>query len=673
MATLSRSEYWDRVYACWLGKNCGGTLGAPLEKAFGQDEPFDVDWYPELRAGGIPNDDLEMQLIWLKAVEEQGFDLTARHLAQYWLDYIGYNFDEYGLNKTNLRLGLLPPVSGYYNNWFRDCMGSPIRSEIWACLAPGSPALAVRYAYEDAIVDHAGGEGVWGELFNAAVQSAAFVEHDPQTLLDIGLGYIPPDAATARTVQAARAAHREGADWREARRRVLAAAPHYVAQYAPINIGFQVLGWLYGRDFGDTLCTTVNCGYDTDCTGATVGALLGVLGGRQGLPEKWTAPLGEGISTNESWGGLRHASAGANPVPTTLAELTDRVCTLGARLLAVRGAPLQIGDQTDLRGFDAGSLRAPADLTAALWQAGPLHLGHTLGALSVELDYGDAPVIVPGTPRDLQVRVQNRRAETLTLDAHLAPPAGWAATPTAPQTVSVPAHESATLRYVLHVDEPVHVRNSNRATLLVQPRERPAEVAVPVVLVGARRWLLWGPEAAGDADAGALLDRPRAPEDFLARGGSASRLEAEGRGSGWHVSHAPGNALPDTIEPDWTGVLYARLFLRSPRAQDVRLGVPATCPRKLWLNGRLVHEVRRPSLLRPNYSGDGASYVDSALERGWNDVLIKYARDASAPPFTAHLTLSTTGRLYHGLVDVEWTCLPWERNLDESSGYEVNP
>jgi hypothetical protein len=39
------------------------------------------------------------------------------------------------------------------------------------------------------------------------------------------------------------------------------------------------------------------------------------------------------------------------------------------------------------------------------------------------------------------------------------------------------------------------------------------------------------------------------------------------------------------------------------------------------------------------------SYIDSALERGWNEVLIKYARDASAPPFAAHVTLSTMGRL----------------------------
>jgi hypothetical protein len=137
---LSRDEYRDQVYACWLGKNSGGTLGEPLERAFGDPEPLDVWWYPELREGGLPNDDLEMQLIWLKAVEEQGLDLTAQDLAEYWISHIGYNYDEYGLSKTNLRLGLLPPVSGAHNNrFFRDCMGSPIRSEIWACLAPGVP------------------------------------------------------------------------------------------------------------------------------------------------------------------------------------------------------------------------------------------------------------------------------------------------------------------------------------------------------------------------------------------------------------------------------------------------------------------------------------------------------------------------------------------------------
>jgi hypothetical protein len=201
---LTGPRFADKLRGCWIGKNCGGTFGTPLEEAWGRAEPFDVWWYPELQEGGLPNDDLEMQLIWLVALEEVGPGLKARDLARFWLDHIGYNFDEYGLSKTNLRLGLEPPVSGAFNNWFVDCMGSPIRSEIWACVAPGLPRLAVALSYEDAICDHAGGEGVYGELFNAAFQSAAFVLDDREQLLDIALSYVPEDSATARAVGAAR-------------------------------------------------------------------------------------------------------------------------------------------------------------------------------------------------------------------------------------------------------------------------------------------------------------------------------------------------------------------------------------------------------------------------------------------------------------------------------------
>jgi hypothetical protein len=214
---LGGEDYADRVYGCWQGKNAGGTLGTPLEEAWGQEEPFDVWWYPELQEGGLPNDDLEMQLVWLKAAEECGPGITARDLSRYWLDHIGYNWDEYGLSKRNLRLGLEPPVSGNFNNWFIDCMGSPIRSEVWACLAPGAPRVAAHYAFQDAICDHAGGEGVFGELFNASLESAAFVVQDPETLIDIALSYIPEDCQTRRAVEAARAAHKAGLDWKDAR------------------------------------------------------------------------------------------------------------------------------------------------------------------------------------------------------------------------------------------------------------------------------------------------------------------------------------------------------------------------------------------------------------------------------------------------------------------------
>lgn len=63
-------------------------------------------------------------------------------------------------------------------------MGAAIRSELWACLAPGDPALAAAYAREDACLDHAE-EGLWAEVWLAALQSAAFVESDLQKVIDV--------------------------------------------------------------------------------------------------------------------------------------------------------------------------------------------------------------------------------------------------------------------------------------------------------------------------------------------------------------------------------------------------------------------------------------------------------------------------------------------------------
>lgn len=67
-----------------------------------------------------------------------------------------------------------------------------------------------------------------------------------------------------------------------------------------MNISFIILGLLYGEgDFEKTLIYTVNCGQDADCTGATVGGFLGILIGAEAIPERWKAPLGEKIVTND--------------------------------------------------------------------------------------------------------------------------------------------------------------------------------------------------------------------------------------------------------------------------------------------------------------------------------------------------------------------------------------
>ena len=118
---LSRKEYADRVFACWLGKNIGGTLGALME---GAKHTHALTWYDPLPKENAPNDDLDIQLIWLKMLEEQGLDPALPYFAEYWSRYAAsFPWDEYGFFMRNFTRGLMPPVAGCFENFYVDNMG----------------------------------------------------------------------------------------------------------------------------------------------------------------------------------------------------------------------------------------------------------------------------------------------------------------------------------------------------------------------------------------------------------------------------------------------------------------------------------------------------------------------------------------------------------------------
>ncbi|MBA8794275.1 ADP-ribosylglycohydrolase [Friedmanniella endophytica] len=614
---LHGEAYTDKVLGCWLGKNAGGTLGTPVEEVWGRDEPFDLDWYPELRSGGLPNDDLEMQLVWLTALSQVGPELRAADLARYWLDHIGYNFDEYGLNKANLRLGLQPPVSGSWNNWFVDCMGCPIRSEVWACVAPGVPRVAARYAYEDAICDHAGGESVWGELFNVAIQSAAFVVDDADTLLDIGLSYVPEGTATARAVLAARRAHAEGLDWLAARRRVLEETPSRVAQYSPINLGFQTIGLLYGRDFGEALCLTVNCGWDTDSSGGSLGSWWGIRAGRSGLPEKWIEPFGTGLSTNESWGGVRHLTDGSAPIPTDVVELTAAIREQAARVLAHHGVPVENGVIT----VERESLYAD-DGVRALWARSPWTVAHDLGQLRVDVDYQGSAAARPGGVRELALTVHNPHPDPVVVGVSTLVPDGWR--PAVPQTVEVAAAGAASVRLEIGVGGRAAVEQSNVVLVRAQPQGYPTVAPVPVTLAGAQAW----------------------------------RWRTVG-GEEWTDLAVDGNALPlAELLSSATGPVELRGWIEATEPTKVRLGVDTTVDTVVRVNGTVLLDYAGPRLIRPSYGVEELVNRVVELRPGFNEVSVTLTVPSGATELAGHTFLSTPDRLRHGIVHLRRTRTP---------------
>ena len=344
---INYREYRDKVLGCWTGKNIGGTLGAPME---GKRELFDVSFYTrDLRGNPAPNDDLDLQLAWLRAVETHGiYHVDEKILGEQWLAHVAGPWNEYGIARFNMINGILPPLSGLCgNDQWKNSNGAWIRSELWACLFPGEPDEAAPFAWCDACVDHAD-EGIYAEIFTVSLESAAFVECDIRKLIQAALVRIPPDCRIARSVKLAIAEFDAGHDWKTARNRVVEDSADLGWFQAPANVAFTIIGLLYGNgDFGKSVCTAVNCGDDTDCTGATAGAVMGILSGRSGIPERWTRPIGETIKT-----------IAINPfprnimIPGTLGELTNRVISLAEqirrdnpRLPGFTDAPQQISEE----------------------------------------------------------------------------------------------------------------------------------------------------------------------------------------------------------------------------------------------------------------------------------------------------------------------------------------
>lgn len=331
---MTQECFYEKVRACWLGKNIGGTLGGPLE---GRMELLDIKGYTQSFVEPEENDDLDLQLVNLHCVEQYGGNVNCSLLSREWLEHVHFEYDEYGHSLTNMRRGFGAPLSGWYNNFFTDCMGAPIRSEIWAVICADMPDLAAFYAYHDASVDHAGGEGMYGEIFFAVLESMAFEDQDKMKLIHSALNYIPKDCAVFQAVELLLKCFNDGKGWIEARQAIIDRFAGDNFTYAPVNIAFTLIGWLYEDGFTKQMLMTLDCGYDTDCTVATLGSLLGILYGPEYIESYWTDPLGQRIITSKPITGF--------DAPKTICELTER--SIAARNLV----QAQLKNQKDRDAF----------------------------------------------------------------------------------------------------------------------------------------------------------------------------------------------------------------------------------------------------------------------------------------------------------------------------------
>lgn len=83
--------------ACWIGKNIGGTMGGPYEHHI---KILGVQGFSTPPNVVLPNDDLNLHLIWLYAMERFGFqNINANLLAELWTSCTTPYRNKYGIRR----------------------------------------------------------------------------------------------------------------------------------------------------------------------------------------------------------------------------------------------------------------------------------------------------------------------------------------------------------------------------------------------------------------------------------------------------------------------------------------------------------------------------------------------------------------------------------------------
>ncbi len=289
MNRITYSTYLDKVYGCFLGKTVIGTLGAPYE---GIKMPLELPFKEEMINTMLPNDDLDLQVLWLDVAEKYGENFTSDQLLDRFVNYCDYSPGEYAVMRKNYTRGIHPPASGAFSNdFYISGMGCPIRSEIWACLAPLNPELAAEYATRDGMLDH-WGESIYGEQFFAALEAAAFgmdeTDCDLYALIDVGLSVIPNKCKFRDLVNDTVTWCRQYDDVKRILRKILHKYGHPDCTNLFQNIGITLTALLKGNlDAIKTGMDALNCGFDTDCTCATAGAVIGIIRGAKSLQAEY--------------------------------------------------------------------------------------------------------------------------------------------------------------------------------------------------------------------------------------------------------------------------------------------------------------------------------------------------------------------------------------------------
>jgi len=288
-------EFWDvkrmEDWAAYIGDqfppvDYWSSISSPNNLRYGKSP---CETYTRGKMDGVPvDDDIAYTLLGLLIAEDHGVDFTVDDVGKAWLKYLPYACTAEHVALENLKKGIAPKEAALTDNPYVQWIGADIRSDPFAYMAPAYPEFAAKMAYHDAYISHRR-NGIYGEMFFAAAQSAAFAVDNAIDAIKIGLTEIPKSCALYTDVLWALEAGKSVHNYKDAR---AAMEEHFKGMsgvHTNNNAALTIFGLMIGGlDVTKVISETVAMGYDNDCTAATAGSIVGAIVGAKGVPAHWT-------------------------------------------------------------------------------------------------------------------------------------------------------------------------------------------------------------------------------------------------------------------------------------------------------------------------------------------------------------------------------------------------
>ncbi len=324
----------SKIHGAWMGRICGCMLGKTVE-GIHTDElvPFlkETDNYPMHRyiyrsdlnedilgkykyafasrdyadeIDGMPvDDDTNYTVLYQEIIEKYGRDFTPFDVSRAWLNY--QPKDAYCTAERvafcNFVKGYEPSQSAVYKNPYREWIGAQIRADYFGYINPGNPELAAEMAWRDASISHTK-NGIYGEMFVAAMLACAAETDNIKDIILGGLAEIPHTSRLYEEIMLVLDGFEKGVSKEACFKSIHEKYDEHITHdwcHTISNAMIVAASLLYGGgDFGRSICMSVDCGFDTDCNGATVGSILGMAYGIEHIPEYWTKPINDTLHTS---------------------------------------------------------------------------------------------------------------------------------------------------------------------------------------------------------------------------------------------------------------------------------------------------------------------------------------------------------------------------------------